>query len=110
MNKKTQKIVTIIFAILIFLLIVSLSIVVFNLRPVNVNDETYIEFEIPSGTGKGVIADKLEEADLIKSSFYLKVYMFITKPTLYAGTYKVSPSMTAIEILEKIESEESLEK
>lgn len=109
MSEKGKKISLIVFLILIFLMISFFSILAFNLMPKNTKDENNIIFEIEPGTGKSVIADNLENSKLIKNAFFLKIYMAFDKPTLYAGTYKLSPSMSALEIIEKIENEESLE-
>lgn len=109
MSKKGKKISLIVFASLIFLMIAFFLVVAIYLMPVDFDNENTYTFEIATGTGKGQIADNLKESDLIKSSFFLKVYMTFSNPTLYAGTYKLSPSMSAIEIIEKLESADSLE-
>lgn len=109
MSSKAKKISLIIFVCFIFFVILFFSIVAFNLAPKNSKDEKTIIFEINEGTGKNIIADKLEKANLIKSAFFLKAYMYFDNPTLFAGTYKLSPSMSALEILEAIENSESLE-
>lgn len=109
MNDKTKKIVLITFLCGIGLLIIFFGIVTINLMPVNQKNDKTIEFKIEPGTGKGIIAEKLEKEELIKNAFFLKIYMYFEKPDLLAGTYKLSPNMSALEILEKIESGESLE-
>lgn len=109
MSDKARKISLIVFLSLMGLMIIFFSVVTINLMPVNNKEEKTVEFVIEPGTGKGVIADKLEKENLIKNSFFLKVYMYFTKPKVFAGTYKLSPNMSALEILEKIENSESLE-
>lgn len=109
MNNKTKKIALIIFTSFIVLLIAFFGITVFNLSPIDSKDENNIIIEIPEGTGKASIADKLEDANLIKNAFFLKVYLTISSPTLYAGTYKFSPSMSAIEMVEMMTNQDNME-
>jgi len=109
MNDKIKKIAFIIFLSGIGLLVAFFTVATINLMPVDKDDDKTVEFTIPAGTGKGVIAEKLEKEELIKSSFFLKVYMYFANPNVFAGTYKMSKNMSALEILEKIENSESLE-
>ena len=109
MNNKIKKIAFIIFLTGLGLLIAFFAIVMVNLMPVDHTDEKTVEFTIPAGTGKGVIAEKLEKEKLIRNSFFLKVYMHFNSRELFAGTYKLSKNMSALEILEKIENSENLE-
>ena len=109
MSEKGKKISLIIFLTLLALMISFFSVVAFNLSPKNIDDDNTIVFEIKPGTGKSSIAENLEKSKLIKNAFFLKLYMYLDNSTLYAGTYKLSPSMSALEILDKIKTEDSLE-
>lgn len=109
MNDKIKKIAFIVFLCGIGLIIAFFTIATINFMPVDKDNENTVDFTIPAGTGKSIIAEKLEKEKLIKSAFFLKIYMYFANPEVFAGTYKLSPSMTALDILEKIENSESLE-
>lgn len=109
MNNKTKKIAFIIFICIIAVIITFFCFTAFKLAPIDNKNENNIIIEIPEGTGRSQIAEKLEEAKLIKSAFFLKVYLTFDSSTLYAGTYKFSPSMSAIEMVEMMENQDNME-
>ncbi len=109
MSKKGKKVALVIFLIIMFTIIAFFGLTAYNLSPLDPSDETNIVLEIKEGTGKAEIANQLKKAKLIKSSFFLKVYLSFSSPTLYAGTYKLSPSMSALEILDKLKMQDNLE-
>lgn len=72
-----------------------------NLQPVDINDDTEIVVEIPSGSTTGDIAEILFENNLIKNIRSFKYYAGKTKADskLKAGTYILSKNMNADELL-----------
>ena len=107
---KNKKILIIIPIVLVFVLIVSfIGILLYNLSPVDSNDEEIIEFTVENGWGKTIIVEKLKEENLIRSEFFGKVLVKFTNKELYAGTYKLSKDLSTNEILEKISNQENIE-
>jgi len=72
-----------------------------NLKAVDINDDTEIVVEIPSGSTTGDIAEILFENNLIKSTRSFKYYAEKTKADskLKAGSYVLSKNMNADELL-----------
>lgn len=64
-------------------------------------EEKQITFKIEPGTTKTTIAKNLANAGLIKSEYALDIFMMINNPTIQAGEYLLSPSMTPEEMIEK---------
>lgn len=76
-----------------------------QLAPVSSDESTKV-FVITKGAGVSEIAKQLKETNLIKSEFVFKVYVKQNNLTnkLQAGSYKLSPSMSAPEILKVLQS------
>jgi UPF0755 protein len=69
-----------------------------------------VSFTVQNGWGKNIIADKLEDAGLIKSALYFKFYIKLNQnKELYAGTYTLSKNMSVDEIINTLNSNKSLE-
>ena len=82
----------------------------YYLSPVDKKNDKLVEFEVASGTGKNVIADNLEKAGLIKNATVFKIYIKLnSNKELYAGTYNLSKNMTVNEIIDTLNSNNSLE-
>ncbi len=86
--------------------IVALFVVVFlwyltRLRPVDAESQARIMFTIPPGESLGVVADRLDEAHLIRAPWAFINYARWKGSTrqIRAGTYALSPSMRSDEIL-----------
>lgn len=109
MSRKGRRIALIVFLSIIILIILFFVLMAISFVPVNSKDETKIVLKVPEKTGKSVIAEQLKDTNLIRNAFFLKVYMAFTRPTLYAGTYTLSPSMSALDILDKMEKQDNLE-
>lgn len=90
-------------------LLIFIGVSIYFLSPVNKNSDKMIMFEVESGWSKIKIADKLEEAGLIKNAFFFKFYMKINEHEMYAGTYNLSKSMTVDEIIKILGSGDSFE-
>ena len=91
MNKK------IVYIILAFLVIVLVSIIIFwrQIRtPLNPTGETKI-FKVSKGDSAKVIAENLEEANLIESPFLFRLYVFLAlgQYSLKPGEYELSSKM-----------------
>ncbi len=99
-NKKLKRIIIILF-ILFFILIASAgTFVIVSLAPVDSKSDGSIEFVLEKGWGVNKIADELEKNNLIKNAFVLKVYIKLNDtPSFQAGTYLLSKSMSADEII-----------
>lgn len=109
-NPKINKIFLGIFSILIICLIALVITSVIYLSPVDKKDDSNIEFKVEQGWGKNIIADKLEDAGLIKNAFIFKIYIkFNINKELYAGTYNLSKNMSVNEIIDVLNSNDSLE-
>jgi len=107
---KNKKILIIVPIILILVLIISfIGLLLYNLSPVNSNDNKIIEFTVENGWGKSTIVNKLKETGLIRSEFFGKVIIKLKNSELYAGTYKLSKDLSTLEILEKISNQENIE-
>src|SRR5574344_307065 len=107
---KINKIVLIISSIAIFVLLFFVIASKIYLSPVDKKDDKYVTFKVENGWGKNQIADHLEEAGLIKNAFFFKVYVKLNiNKELYAGTYQISKSMTVNEIIDLLNSSNSLE-
>ena len=75
-----------------------------NLQPVDINDDTKIAVEIPSGSTTGDIADILFENNLIRNTRSFKYYAGKIKADskLKAGTYVLSKNMNADELIDAL--------
>ncbi|MGB4437952.1 MAG: endolytic transglycosylase MltG [Sedimentibacter sp.] len=73
-----------------------------NLQPVDINDDTKIVVEIPSGSTTRDIAEILLENNLIRNTRSFKYYAEKTEADskLKAGTYVLSKNMNADELLD----------
>ena len=112
-NKKIKKIgvvIGILSALIIGTLLIFMIASLTYLAPVDKKSDEIVEFNIPSGMGKNQIADELEKAGLIKNALFFKFYIkFNANKELYAGTYKISKSMSVDEIIDTLNKGKSLE-
>lgn len=102
-DKMVRKIVTIVVSVLVLCIVVAgISFYFYfkaGLEPLNKENKSLIQVEIPSGTTSKGIGSILEEKKVIKSGFVFSYY--IKKNNLSdfkAGYYQFSPSMTLSEI------------
>lgn len=110
-SKNITKVVFIIFIIFIAIIVIFASILGNSFMPYDINNTNTVEFVIEDGWGTSKVIDELYNKHLIKNANLVKIYLKITsnKDVVKKGTYKLSPSMTVEEILEKIVSGDSLE-
>lgn len=114
---KIQKISKILrIAVIIAIIIIMVALAIFSafffrsLTPVDLEDKENVEFVVESGWGKGTIADALEDAGLIRSAFFFKVYVRLNDiDNLMAGTYSLSASMTVDDIVNVMSRGDNLE-
>ncbi len=64
-------------------------------------EERIVNFIIEPGTSKMVISENLEKANLIRSKYALDLFLILNSPTIQAGEYELSPSMTPKEMVHK---------
>lgn len=103
-NLKNKKdFVAVILTSLLLLLIIGLSYSYYLLTPVDKNSSDTVLIEVKEGNGAEAIATSLKENNLIKSPVMFKIYSRITGNTnFYKGNYEISPNMTVLDILEKL--------
>jgi len=104
-----QRIVLILFSAGILALIIFAGLSIFFLSPVDRHYEGYVEFRVEEGWSRAQIADELAEEGLIRSSFFFKIFMLINNRNLYAGTFRLSQSMSVYDIIRTLNSTPSLE-
>lgn len=80
------------------------SVCIYLALPVDRNDDTTIEVEIPKGSSTREIASILKEKDLIRSDTYFSVFTRIfSHKVLKASTYQFTKSMSLTEIVQSLE-------
>ncbi|MDD4187372.1 MAG: endolytic transglycosylase MltG [Bacilli bacterium] len=104
-----SKITLIVTIILVIGMIVFFCISLYFLAPVDSKSDDMVNFLVEEGWSKHKIAEQLDKDNLIKSSFFFKIYMKINEKEIYAGTYKLSKSMSVDEIIRTLNSANSLE-
>ncbi len=102
-----MKKLKIILLIVVGILIISVGAIYMyydnGLKPVDKNDTTLVEIEIPKGSNSKQIGEILEDNDLIKSSTIFNIYIKLNKPgEMKAGTYNLSKSMSVKEIIDEL--------
>ncbi|WP_319961080.1 endolytic transglycosylase MltG [Virgibacillus natechei] len=107
--RTVRKVVAIIIMTLILLLVVGGAsgylYIKSALGPVDPDSEEEIEVDIPIGSTPSVIAEILEENDVIKSSQIFRFYaQFNNQSDFQAGEYTFSPAMSADELIESLKS------
>ncbi|WP_373892888.1 endolytic transglycosylase MltG [Virgibacillus natechei] len=80
------------------------------LGAVDTESEEEVEISIPVGSSSSVIAEILEENDLIKDGRIFRIYVkFNNESNFQAGEYTFSPSMTMDEIIESLKNGKVME-
>lgn len=109
MDKNIKKIALILISSIAVVFISFLLIFLHELSPVDNDSEKYISFVVKEGSSKIDIVKDLKKEELIRSELFTKVLLKILDKDLYAGTYNLSKDMSTNEILNIIESGNSLE-
>lgn len=104
-----KKIIIIVLGVLALLIGGTVGFYFYNLSPVQKQYEK-IEFTINSGTGTKEIIDKLADEGLIRNKMVLYIYAYLNnEKSLKAGKYELSPSMSAKDIIHKINKGEVID-
>lgn len=87
----------------IFIIII-IGILVIPFLPINPFSDKEIRFVVTKGEASQDIEFHLKQQGLIRSTVLFRIYVFTTgrSEKLHAGTYLLSPSMSVIEIVEKL--------
>lgn len=102
--KKTYKIITIIFVLLIILIATPLIWYNASLKAVS-KENTPVQVTIEIGSGSELIATTLEENDVIKSKLAFKLYVKLNNVDgLQAGNYELNKNMNIKEIIEVLKT------
>lgn len=100
--KKFHKLIIIFIILCALVAVLGFSIYKYNLSPVN-NDSSEIEFTVEPGDTFLTIASTLEEAKLIRSEFFYKLYIKLNHPNgLEAGVYYVRTDMSVKELVDTL--------
>ncbi|MFC7320969.1 endolytic transglycosylase MltG [Halobacillus campisalis] len=104
-----RKIVMIVLAAIGIGLIVSLIAgylyIKSSIEPVDPNDESNVDVDIPLGSSTSEIAAILESEDVIKNAIIFRLYTKFNNETGFqAGNYSFSASMTLDEIIESLQT------
>ncbi|MCP3025591.1 endolytic transglycosylase MltG [Halobacillus sp. A5] len=104
-----RKIVAIVLAVLaVVLIIVLISGYLYiksSLQPVDQDDESQINVEVPIGSSTSQIASILKENDVIKNEIIFRFYTkFKNETGFQAGNYSFTASMTLDEIIESLKT------
>ncbi len=106
LNKK--KLITFILVLIISILLIISGFILKGFSSVSKKEE-YHNFEVTEGSTGYQVIDKLEKEGLIRNAFLLKVYSKISgKQSVRVGIYKISTDMNSIEILELLNSNNSI--
>jgi len=89
---------------LILVLFVSIFFIMYINKTSKVsNDKTIINFEVSNGSTFSSITDNLYKNNLIKSTFFYKLYIRLNDPKgLQAGTYSLSKNMSVKDLVKEL--------
>ena len=105
MAKKVIVIVSIIVALIIIVIGSVFTWYNISLSPVNKDDITPYNLEIPMGSGSSTIAKKLKSEGLIKNELAFKIYVKLNKISNFqAGTYNLTKNLSVKEIAEILQT------
>ncbi|MBF0713209.1 endolytic transglycosylase MltG [Gemella sp. GH3] len=102
-RRKSRDILPTILIGIMFLLIAILSYTYYLTTPVDKDNQNKVIVEIKESYGSSIIADKLYEQKLIKSSNMFKVYARLhPNSNFYVGNFELSQDMNMANIFEKL--------
>ncbi|WP_226036986.1 endolytic transglycosylase MltG [Aquibacillus saliphilus] len=112
--KITRRIVAIVLIVITIIIAVGAnygySYIKSALEPVNPEDDSTIDVEIPMGSSSSQIASILEENGIISNSIVYRLYIkFKNASDFQAGEYQLSPAMTLNEITDTLQTGRVLE-
>lgn len=101
-----KKAIKIIFLVIIVAILSFIIFMFIGLSSVSKNEDI-VSFVVNTGDSKVEIIENLKEAGLIKSSIALKIYLALDySKDIMAGDYKLDRSLSATEILNKLQTGE----
>lgn len=102
-SKVGKKIAWYVYIIIIIVVLAGCFYVITQIGPVDSKDSEKITFVVEKNSATNTVIKNLEEKDLIKNAFVLKIFLKLSKDyDVYAGTYELSKDMSAFEIMEKL--------
>lgn len=105
MVKKVILIILVILVLIILAIVSAFAWYSISINPVNKDDNTSYEIEIPMGSGSSSIAKRLKDEGLIKSELAFKIYVKLNKVSKFqAGTYNLSKDLSVEEITEVLKT------
>ena len=110
-SKKIKKVALILFIVFFSCLAVIGGISFFMMMPINSSNNDDVMFNVESGTSKNQIISDLKKQGLIRNTNFTKILVKLNyRKGFLAGNYKLSKSMTLMEILESLTSGTNIEK
>lgn len=105
MVKKVAVVISVIIAMIIISIISALTWYNISISPVNKDDITEHNLEIPMGSGSAIIAKKLKDEGIIKNELAFKIYVKLNKISNFqAGTYNLTKNLSVKEIAEILQT------
>ncbi len=98
------KIFTVLVVTIILIGILGFGFFYWAMQPVNMNDSQKVSFVIPKGQASSIIAQRLQEQGFVKNAlvFRFVVWKNNIAGKIQAGTFKLSPSQTSLEIAQTL--------
>lgn len=110
-SKKIKKIVLILLIVVFAFLVIVGGITFFMIMPVNSSNNDEVMFNVESGSSKSQIIVNLKKEGLIKNVNFTKVFVKISyQKDFLAGNYRLSKSMSLVEILENLSNGTNVDK
>jgi UPF0755 protein len=99
-----NNLLIIIFAAVFALIVMPVSIFYYLIQPVNKTQEELVRFVVPKNQAVVVIAHRLEDASLIRSSMAFRIFVKLNNldGLIQAGSFDLSPSMSTNEIVKNL--------
>jgi UPF0755 protein len=99
-SKKKFPIIILLLLSIPLLLISAFITILLLLQPVNSGDQSTVTFVIPKGQPTQLIAERLKDENLIRSSLAFRyiIYQKALQKKIQAGSFKLSPSMSTSEL------------
>jgi UPF0755 protein len=76
-----------------------------SLKPAQIDSQQEVDFVVKAGEVSGLIADRLKESGLVRSSLATKLYLKINhlENKLQAGEYRLSPHLSIAQLMEQLQ-------
>ncbi|MCP4160847.1 MAG: endolytic transglycosylase MltG [Deltaproteobacteria bacterium] len=102
--KKIGIILIIVFILLVVTSVVLVGVGYYLNESTDKSSEKSIDFNVEKGSSFNLIVEKLEEAELIRSALFLKVYNRLTGSSslIKTGTYSIEKKLTSLGIIKQL--------